>query len=138
MTPLKTYTIHDGTTYCVHPQHRDKTHGKSQWTISMNEERDVFLGTLTQSWVAQDAGWGLRVDDGRITYLGVARDHVRQVFIAKFVHTNHRHTWHGYPADHQSCVKDIPDESILRSWLDTRLLSPAKICKLQKGKPCSL
>jgi hypothetical protein len=104
----------------------------------VEQERDVFVGTLTEDWIADNAGWGLHIASGVVSYLGLARDHLRQVFIAKFVHGNQGLVWHGYPADHQRSAKDIPNESVLRRWLDCHLLSAPKISKLQKGKPCSL
>lgn len=104
----------------------------------MDQEKDVFVGTLIQNWIAGDTGWGLHMAGGQISYLGFARDHLRRVFIAKFVHGSRDLVWHGYPADYQKSAKDIPNESVLRCWLDARLLSAPKISKLQKGKPCSL
>jgi hypothetical protein len=46
--------------------------------------------------------------------------------------------WHGYPADHQRSPSDIPDEEILKAWINLGLVTPAKVRKLAKGQPCNL
>jgi hypothetical protein len=111
---------------------------KSKWTIGASEERDVFVNTKTQNWIQLSEGWGLHIVEGRVAYLGIAQDRARQLFVAKFVNSSQNQSWHGYPADHQRHVKDIPSEFVLRKWLDGGLLSPQKIAKLERAKPCSL
>jgi len=138
VTFLTTYSIAPGLSYCVHPHHRNRMRGKSQWTIGANEERDVFVSAKTQNWIQSSEGWGLHIVGGCVAYVGIAQDHARQLFVAKFVNGNQNQFWHGYPADHQRHAQDIPSEFVLRRWLVGGLLPPQKIAKLQRGKPCSL
>ena len=135
---LETYQLGNGITYCINPVHRNKTPGKSLWTISMPLERDVFLNASNQCWLVEYSGWGLYFEKGKVSYLGVGRDHQKQVFVAKFVDSGRQQSWHGYPADHQRDAKDVPTESVLRSWLEGRYLNRPTIRKLTKGQPCSL
>jgi len=135
---LKTYQIGNGITYCINPVHRNKTHGKSQWAISMPLEKDAFTNAANQRWLLGDSGWGLYFKKGKASYLGVARDHQKQVFVAKFVDSGRQQSWHGYPADHQTDTKDIPAESVLNSWLKSGFLRRPTIRKLHRGQPCSL
>jgi len=135
---VKQYTIAPGIIYRVHPHHRNRTPGKSQWTISENQERDVFVNSRRQNWLLGDLGWGLHIVAKRVAYLGVASNPNRQLFVAKFVSSNRGQAWHGYPADHQRYTQDIPAEPVLHSWLTSGLLPPQKIAKIQKGKPCNL
>ena len=127
-----------GPNYKPSPVHRNRTPGKSQWTISVKQERTAFVNAFGSSWLLEQVGWGLHTPNGKPDYLGVARDHIRRVFVAKFVDRGATNIWHGYPADHQRSCTDIPDESILQSWLRLGLLGAPKIRKLSKGQPCSL
>ena len=132
------HQITSGVFYVNHPPHRNRTAGKSQWRITEIEERSCFEKTLSKSWVLADVGWGLHLVDGRVRYLGVGRDHHTRVFIAKFVDSNNTALWHGYPVDHQTSIKDRPNESVLKRWLTDEVLPVPKIRKLIKGQPCSL
>jgi hypothetical protein len=138
VTFVSTYTIAPGVTYGVHPHHRNGMRRKSQWTISEDQERGVFVDARDKNWILQDIGWGLKIVEGRVAYLGVAQNHITQLFVAKFVNGNRKQSWHGYPADHQRHTQDIPNETMLQRWLDDGVLPPQKIAKLQRGKPCSL
>ena len=123
-------------TYAPNPQHRNKTKGKSQWSISRAQEVACFDTTHANQWVENNNGWGLHYSAGVPDYLGLAQDHTTRVFIAKFV--GNQGIWHGYPADHQQNQQDIPTERILAIWMKTNVLRPAKIRKIMKGQPCRL
>ena len=87
--------------------------------------------------LAHRNGWlGSSLCAGKPDYLGVARDHITRVFVAKF--TGDENVWHGYPADHRGSHRDIPIELVLDGWMRGGLLTPAKIRKLIRGQPCRL
>jgi hypothetical protein len=122
-------------TYKPYSRHRDGTPRKSQWTISITDERACFNAATSLGWCVESHGWGLYPATAP-QYLGVAQDHTTSVFIAKFVSSSG--VWHGYPGDHQRNPQDIPLEHVLNDWLARGLLPPAKLRKLVKGQPCAL
>ena len=121
-------------TYLSNPQHRDRTKGKSQWTITLKDEIACFNVACAKHWTDKGNGWGLHYSGEVLAYLGVAQDHQTRVFIAKFV--ENEGIWHGYPADHQTNRQDVPAEPILAIWMKTEVLRPAKIRKIMRGQPC--
>lgn len=123
-------------TYAPNPVHRNRTMGKSQWSITINDENVSFSRAVANAWLIGQQGWGLHYPTGRPEYLGVAQDHVTQVFIAKFVGAGG--VWHGYPADHQQNQHDIPDPSVLQKWEEAKFLSRAKVRKINRGQSCLL
>jgi len=138
MVHVRSHRLAPDIIYQVHPDHRNGTRGKSQWTISEQAELDMFDNVLGHGRLHSDVGWGLYIDNGRVDYLGVAQDHYRKVFVAKFVDGSQNNCWHGYPADHQRNVSDIPAPYILQEWLDANLLRCAVIRKIMRGQPCNL
>jgi len=124
--------------YTIKLDHRNKSKDKSQWTISHQDEVDVFVNAYTRKWVCNNNSWGLFYKNGKIDYLGVAQDHVTQVFISKFVNDANHSNWHGYPADHKKHSQDIPDRIILDDWINNNVLPKAKIRKIQGMLPCKL
>lgn len=123
--------------YIPNPVHRNRTPGKSQWKISEDDERIAFHRCIENCWYQSVAGWGLHIENGIPRWLGVTQDGKTQTFIAKFVSKNGS-DWHGYPADHVKYSKDVPEESVLRSWREAQLLSVAKIRKIVRGQSCNL
>ena len=124
--------------YTIKLDHRNKTKEKSQWTVSHQDEVSIFIDAYTRTWVSEDNAWGVFFSNGNLDYLGVAQDHVTQIFIAKFVNDVIHNNWHGYPANYQIHSQDIPEESILKNWLDNDILPKSKINKIARGKPCKL
>lgn len=124
--------------YKINPLHRNGSTNKSQWTISENSEIQCFELARVSEWLLPRKGWGLYIVESKPEWLGVAQDHVTQVFIAKFVHDENSSEWHGYPADYRNNQQDIPEEKILKKWLLEERLLPAKIRKIAKGQPCNL
>jgi hypothetical protein len=122
--------------YQPNAAHRTTGSRRSQWTISIPEEKTCFLRSIENLWLLQDVGWGLHYPAGAPEYLGVAEDQETLLFIARFVGKSG--AWHGYPADHQRNFQDIPDDRILRHWLELKLLAAAKIRKITRGQPCRL
>lgn len=129
-----------GLKYLVKPDHRDDTPGKSQWTVSPQEEAVIFEGTINAKWVVSDVvGWGLYRQANEIKYLGVDKVRSVDVFIAKFVRDpEHVTTWHGYPAIHTGNCADVPANTVLAAWQDAKILSSAKLRKIARMQPCKL
>jgi len=124
--------------YRHHPDHRNGTSWKSQWTISEAAELASFELARSRGWLLGQVGWGLHIPIRSPEWLGVAQDHLTRVFFAKFVGATAPVMWHGYPADHRRNAADIPADLVLKAWLMAALLSPAKIRKIARGQPCSL
>lgn len=104
---IPTYPV-DATTYSVHPHHRDRNHEKSQWTIAVDDEVTSFRNAKTSEWLVNDRGWGIFPVTGNPNYLGVTKDGVTRLVIAKFVFDENQNNWHGYPANHMENQHDIP------------------------------
>ena len=137
MPSVHQHTIRDGLIYLHHPDHRNWTHGKSKWSISEWDERDVFTVSSNRNWGIEKKRWGIYFQENRPAYLGLAQDHITQVFLAKFV-TGNGTEWHGYPADHQKNNQDRPPVELQQTWMDDDVLPKAKIRKIAKGQPCNL
>jgi hypothetical protein len=136
MSAIPRFPITQGVDYTPNPLHRNWTSGKSQWTVQVAEEVAIFTNVHTSSWIEAGVGWGVYYNNGAIDYLGIAQDHITQVFLAKFV--SDQNTWHGYPADHQRNRKDIPPPSITKRWLQNNILPRAKVRKILRGESCKL
>lgn len=134
----ETDEVKTGLFYTYNSVHRNNMINKSQWQISKPEELRCFVRTDNREWIVGSDGWGLHLEDDCIKYLGVAQDHLTQVFIAKFKNDTPHNTWHGYPADHQTNAQDVPDRQILKNWLEDDLLPKSKIRKIMGMKPCKL
>lgn len=124
--------------YTPNPLHRNNSPQKSQWLILENEEVECFRIAYDKGWKNGGNAWGLYYKRDRLDYLGIGTDRTVRLFIAKFKNDSSHNAWHGYPADHQRHQQDIPDESILRSWITNKVLAKAKIRKIGAGQPCSL
>jgi hypothetical protein len=135
----KNHAIDKDVTYAAHPHHRDVSRQqlKSQWTITEAEEVASFKSARGSGWIDLVQGWGLHRPKASIEGLGTATDGQTTLFIAKFISKNST-PWHGYPADHQRRLEDVPTERHLREWLDQGLVSNAAVRKLVKQQPCSL
>jgi hypothetical protein len=138
--PVQEFEPAPGIRYLIHPHHRNGMADKAQWRIRVPQEVSVFATSLQRNWTDQGQGWGwgLYVVNGRAAYLGVGRDHVIRLFIAKFVDGTHANQWHGYPVDHRRGQSNCPTERVMNDWLQTEALPPAKISKIARGKPCRL
>ncbi len=125
--------------YVVNQKHRNQnTSYGSQWTITPAEEQQCLVASGQCGWILDVVGWGLHFSDDVLSYLGVTVDRTRRLFVAKFVASSAPVVWHGYPADPEKNIQDIPHEKILGLWLNASVLSAAKIRKLGRGQPCRL
>lgn len=116
--------------------HRDKTGGKAQWTVSELEERNVFKLAMSNQWKERKFAWSIHRPAGSVAMLGVDRDHTTQVFIAKF-DEHEPSAWHGYPCNYKA-PQQRPPSSILHDWLNQGILSAAKIRKITSGQRCAI
>ena len=132
------YRVESQYRYVHNTVHRNNAPNKSQWLITDNEERDVFLTTIQRKWIEDGIGWGLYFINDHLDYLGVCPRRSNMLFIAKFVNGSVKRVWHGYPADYCNRGRDIPVESVLNDWERNNLVGPAKISKIARGKPCTL
>ena len=136
MTGERLVQISPGLSYLHNPRHRDGSPSKSQWTINYDQELTCFKKSHTNSWLSTDTGWGLHFNNRKVDHLGISCDRLRRLFIAKFIANSNPSYWHGYPADYQINVRDIPAVEILDAWIANKIFSPAKIRKISKGQPC--
>ncbi|WP_298273851.1 hypothetical protein [uncultured Bradyrhizobium sp.] len=114
--------------------HRDGTPGKAQWKIGLSEERGIFQVAMASQWIESKFAWSLYQSAGSVAHLGVDRDHVTQVFVARFdEHADDE--WHGYPCNYKK-PQQRPPTDVLNDWLKKALLSPAKIRKIASGQRC--
>ena len=122
--------------YLPHPHHRspDKAGEKSQWLISLIEEISVFNNACSAGWLFGQDGWGLYMAGNTAEYLGTAPDKRLLVF-AKFIDSDNKDIWHGYPGD-QRKFQDRPPIIVSRAWIE--ILGPSKVRKLKKGQSCVL
>lgn len=125
--------------------HRNKSPQKSQWTISLEEERTCFsegMNLMFANCQPEALCWGLHLKDGKVEYLGEAAAYSRNpyldLFIAKFVDGNRNNKWHGYPANPASNQQDIPPRDILKLWMSKGYLKASMIRRIARGKKCKL
>jgi len=133
--PRRTVTV--PVTYEIHPKHRNRTPGASQWTVSEEDEVATFERARERNWLLSAHGWGLHVPNDVAAYCGTAQDHRTPAFLAKFVDDTRSNVWHGYPTlnDHRD---NRPPDAVVADWLAMDLLKPVVIRRLAKGQPCSL
>jgi hypothetical protein len=135
-TMLPTFEVLPSVVYEHNILHRNKTSNKSQWTISLENEREVFVVGMNSQWFVMTACWSMYIVDGVVQYLGLAQDHSKPVFLSKFVDGTATGKWHGYPVDHQDKNFVLPTQ-VSKLWLDSKILSTSKISKIIRRQPCS-
>ncbi len=117
--------------YYFHPQHRNNTPKKSQWTCSLEHEITLFKKGVKYNWKKGDETLYSIINYE--SSIGKSNDN-RELFFSKFVSKN-RKEWHGYPADYVKNVQDRPSKEILNSWLKKKLIKKIHIRKTLKGQP---
>lgn len=137
------HSVFPSITYLHKMDHRDQSEKKSQWSISMDEERQCFTSAISFNWILLECNcWGLHLKNGKATYLGTTAKNepkLRQLFIAKFIDGNKDNKWHGYPADPcNEKQQDIPPDFIRKSWLERQYLRPQTVRKISRGQKCEL
>jgi hypothetical protein len=122
--------------YCPKADHRQPgALHKSQWTISVADERSCFELAATSSWRARESYWGVYVPGGSAEILGVSQAPERHpVFIAKFI-TN-QSEWHGYPVAHWRSTYDKPSTDILEEWRARGYIRKKTVKRVIGGRRC--
>ncbi len=122
--------------YQPHPPHRDRSAGKSQWTIPEAAETVVFERAWDNGWVAGAVGWGIYAEDGEIALdLGISDDGERSLWWAKFV--GKTDPWHGYPADLvRRQEHDAPAVSVARAWHEAGHIDKVALSRIIRKQPC--
>lgn len=126
--------------YVPHPQHRNIAFAfqKSQWSIPVEYEVNCYFTATTANWNFNQSYWGLHLVAATPSPLGNSQlPDASPLHIAKFVGEIDG-DWHGYPVAHWLSPYDKPDQSILKAWLDSGLISKPKMAKIHKGKRCAL
>jgi hypothetical protein len=121
--------------YLHSAKHRDGNLGKSQWTISQEEEAGSFKNTCEKNWRDGRSGWGIHTVGNKIAYLGYDRE-VGKVFLAKY--DNHAEgEWHGYPCNYR-INNQVPPQEILTDWVAEGILKLSKVRKITRGQRCAI
>ena len=117
--------------------HRNGTADKSQWTISVDDEFDLFAKTKRDGQIYDDKGYALWIVSDVACVLGVT-EHNSETRLARFVDGTRSDHWHGYPANYMRAKNDIPPMSLLKQWKESGLIEKSDITRLKQQKPCSL
>lgn len=117
--------------------HRNGTADKSQWTISVDDELDLFAKTKRDGQIYDDKGYALWIIGNDACVLGIT-EHQSETRLARFVDGTRSDHWHGYPANYMRAKNDIPPMSLLRQWKESGLIEKSDITRLKLQKPCSL
>lgn len=123
--------------YTAVSYHRNGTANKSQWTISVDEEIDLFADTKQKGQIYEDKGHALWVIDAKAEVLGLT-EKGNETRLARFEDGNRIDHWHGYPANYLKAKNDIPPMELLLKWRNQNLITKADITRLKQQKPCSL
>ena len=132
-----------GQDYVIKADHRDGTHDKAQWKISMDEEVDTFERGFGSEWFSSKKSWAwsLYLNTQRPNPLGVSKRSeppIQRLWIAKFVKNASPAFWHGYPADYRRRTQDRPDIDVLEDWRRQGFIGKREIAKIRSGLKCNL
>ena len=117
--------------------HRNGTADKSQWTISVDDEFDLFAKAKRDGQIYDDKGYALWIVSEVACVLGLT-EHDSETRLARFVDGTRSDHWHGYPANYMRAKNDIPPMSLLRQWKENGLIEKSDITRLKQQKPCRL
>jgi len=126
------------TTYIISSQHRATGNpNKTVWTVNFDDEVNCFTQSKTFEWIENNYGWGLKVIDSVLQYIGHNFEN-ETLKIAKFVDGSANDVWHGYPADYLRRSQDRPPTFVLKNWVEQGYLTKAKMNKIRRGQSCNL
>ncbi len=118
--------------YQIHPQHRNGTPKKSQWTIPCDDELSVFAGSVCENLVISGQYmWGIYIPGAEPEVLGVTR-YGDATKLAIFDNGKHNGFWHGYPADYIR-GQEVPSDEVFDLWKNKGILTKADINRINKG-----
>lgn len=119
--------------YQIHPQHRNRSPQKAQWTVSYEDELVVFAWAICEEGVTGEQYiWGLLIEDGESCIIGKTK-YGDATKIAIFDNGDHNDFWHGYPADYIRS-QEYPSDDILGRWRDKGYITKADIRRIIRGK----
>src|SRR5437870_635033 len=99
--------------YIISSQHRKKGNpNKCIWTVSLDDEVNCFVNTISQNWRNGTEAWGLRIINTVIQVVG-QNNNMDELKLAKFIDGTNKDIWHGYPADYMQRAYDRPATNIL-------------------------
>lgn len=124
--------------YTISAQHRGHRQYKSNWSIRMYQEVYLFIDALTNEYEDTYTAWNLKVDsDNNVCVIGKSDDG-HELKIAKFIDSDKKEWWHGYPAHYVKNIQDIPPAKILLDWQKKGYITTATMKKIKGGQPCNL
>lgn len=127
--------------YTISDQHRGRhRQNKSKWILTMPQEISLFKTALKNGYEDKltHTAWNLYTDaNNKICVLGQSAD-LQELKIAKFVDSDHKDWWHGYPAHYVKNIQDIPPIIVLLSWEQAGYISTATMKRIKGGQPCNL
>lgn len=126
-------------TYLVSPKHREKNNPhKSVWIISPDDEFGCFKFTYENVWVENNEAWGFLLNENnKLIVLGVGLDD-EELKIAKFKKDPNAIEWHGYPCNFMANSYDVPSDNVMKKWVTAKIITKAKMSKIQHNLSCSL
>ncbi|EOY8403970.1 TPA: hypothetical protein O8T96_004806 [Enterobacter asburiae] len=110
---------------------------KSRWTVSIEEEEDIFNIGFAANWKVKNDVWSLKYCDNDLCVIGEDHRYLPQkkgksyleLVVAKFVVD--QGYWHGYPVN---TLTDPPASSLLSAWAKTPGIPKRKVMKLHTVK----
>lgn len=126
-----------GERYLSKPDHRDSSPAKSQWTVAVSVEYEIFETTINNSWRSSDAGWGLNLVNEVAQPVGLSARDQGDPCLLHVAFFQLASVCHGYPSDPRRSVREIPIEAVRKDWLERKLVRPAAIRKMGRGIVCS-
>jgi len=124
--------------YFISSQHRRTGNKhKSIWTISLEEEVNCFIQTISNNWKVGFEAWGIKLNQKTLHVVGLSNNN-NELKLAKFVGGINTNLWHGYPADHMYKAQDRPTTEILKLWVAEGFITKAKMNKIRQGQLCNL
>lgn len=123
----------NGHTYFFKPDHRDRTAIiKSQWDLEPSEELELFVRSHVPDALVS---WGVLILGNSPSKLGesaTAFGRARRLHIAKFIC---RVPIHGYPADTERNVQDIPPIRFVNELRTSGFITKSQAIRLKGQKP---
>ena len=123
--------------YTISKKHRGKNKNKSSWSIAMHEEVDLFADALKKGYEEDNIAWNLLFDGKAVCVVGYSTDDY-ELKLAKFLDSDKKDQWHGYPADYLKNIQDIPPYDFLKRWMEAKYITVAVMAKIRKGQRCNL
>lgn len=144
MRVLATYEMKDNNGkvilfYLVSDKHRQWGNpNKSIWTVLPKEEYHCFQFTYQNNWIEVNDAWGYLPGGGKHLKILGRGINGEKLQLARFRRDPNATEWHGYPCNYISNTYDIPSTSIMKQWVEKKVITKAKMSKIQQGIACNL